>query len=196
MVSYATCKEVAERTGGRGKSLKGGKSWPTGRRWDNAHSYVGWRRWRRAGFRAEIRGRRGGGPVPLNAKHNKSPALWAQMAGSTSHLCAGNNDLPASWRRGRVGIHEKVMRQVCKMRGAGSQESDEGRPNTQYKHTHAHTHTEDNQGCGGTNKLYWEISWGAATGLTWKCEGLPTMSGILPAVVSREYPDAVRVNLI
>lgn len=29
-----------------------------------------------------------------------------------------------------------------------------------------------------------------------KCEGLPTMSGILPAVVSREYPDVVRVNLI
>lgn len=43
MVSYATCKEVAERTGGRAESLKGGKSWPAGRRWDNAHSYVGWR---------------------------------------------------------------------------------------------------------------------------------------------------------
>lgn len=74
----------------------------------------------------------------MKRKHNKSPAIWAQMAGSASHLCAGNNDPPASWRRGRVGIHEKVMRQVCKMRGAASQESDEGRPNTQYKHAHTH----------------------------------------------------------
>lgn len=119
---------------------------------------------RLSGWDPRTPGRRVGA---IKREHNKSPAIWAQMAGSTSHLCAGNNDLPASCRRGRVDIHEEVMRQVCKMTGVGSRESDEGRPNTQYKHTHT-----NNQGCGGTNKLYWEICWGAATDLTQKMWGL------------------------